>query len=153
MSKEINETTKLKDPNESKEQASQNQLNNNQNQSQNVSQEENSSLYNDPQYRALLSHFGGQIPKLRPELQQLKEQVLHYGSDIIDGEDEKKYEDRSYFEKLGHKLYQYWAVFEHYLHAFLAVGVAVYIIYYTNLFYNLYFNPKIKKYYLYASAV
>ena len=153
MSKEINETTKLKGPNESKEQASQNQLNNNQNQSQNVSQEENSSLYNDPQYRALLNHFGGQIPKLRPELQQLKEQVLHYGSDIIDGEDEKKYEDRPYFEKLGHKLYQYWAVFEHYLHAFLAVGVAVYIIYYTNLFYNLYFNPKIKKYYLYASAV
>ena len=145
MSKEINETTKLK---EQSEQLSPNEINNDQNKNLNTSQEQNSSLYNDPQYRALLNHFGGQIPKLRPELQQLKEQVLHFGSDIIDGEDDKKYEDRPYFEKLGHKLYQYWSVFEHYLHAFLAVGAATAKIYFTNLFYNLYFNPKIKKYYL-----
>ena len=148
MSNDINETTKLKEPNE---QPSQNNLNNNSN--QNNSSEGNSSLYNDPHYQAILNHFGGKIPRLRPELQDLKEQVLHYGTDIIDGEDEKKYADRPYFEKLGHKLYKYYEIFEHYLHAFLAVGIAAYIIYFTNLFYNLYFNPKIKRYYLYSSAI
>ena len=141
MSTDINETTKLKEPNE---QPSQNNLNNNTN--PNNSQEENSSLYNDPQYRAILNHFGGKIPRLRPELQDLKEQVLHFGTDIRDDEDEKKYADRPYFEKLGHKLYKYYEIVEHYLHAFLSMGIAVYIIYFTNLFYNLYFNPNIKRY-------
>jgi hypothetical protein len=153
MSNNINETTKLKESNESQnEEKTQTELNNN-NENQNSSEQENSRLYNDPQYRALLSHFGGKIPRLRPELQELKEQVLKFGTDIIDGEDEKKYVDRPYFEKLGHKLYQYYEFIEHYLHAFLAVGIGVYIIYYTNLFYNLYYNPKIKRYYLYSSAI
>ena len=150
MSNDINETTKLKESNN--ESSSQNQLNNN-NIDKNTSQEESSKLNNDPRYRELLSHFGGQIPKLRPELRELKEQVLKYGSDIIDGEDEKQYADRPFFEKLGHKLYQYFAFMEHYIHAYLSVALAAYIIYYTNLFYNLYFNPKIKRYYLYSSAI
>ena len=148
MSKDINETTQLKESNEPQ---TRNNLNNKE--EQNQSQQGNSSLYNDPQYRALLNHFGGKIPRLRPELQELKEQVLKYGTDIMDDEDEKKYADRPYFEKLGHKLYKYYAIFEHYLHAFLAVAVAIYIIYYTNLFYQLYYNPKIKRYYLYACAI
>ena len=153
MSNNINETTKLKESNESQnEEKTQTELNNN-NENQNSSEQENSRLYNDPQYRALLSHFGGKIPRLRPELQELKEQVLKFGTDIVDGEDEKKYVDRPYFEKLGHKLYQYYEFIEHYLHAFLAVGAAIYIIYFTNLFYNLYFNLKIKKFYLYLSAL
>ena len=148
MSIDINETTQLKESNEPQ---TRNNLNNKE--EQNQSQQGNSSLYNDPQYRALLNHFGGKIPRLRPELQELKEQVLKYGTDIMDDEDEKKYADRPYFEKLGHKLYKYYAIFEHYLHAFLAVAVAIYIIYYTNLFYQLYYNPKIKRYYLYACAI
>ena len=148
MSKDINETTQLKESNEPQ---TRNNLNNKE--EQNQSQQGNSSLYNDPQYRALLNHFGGKIPRLRPELQELKEQVIKYGTDIMDDEDEKKYADRPYFEKLGHKLYKYYAIFEHYLHAFLAVAVAIYIIYYTNLFYQLYYNPKIKRYYLYACAI
>jgi hypothetical protein len=148
MSKDINETTQLKESNEP-----QTRNNLNSEEEQNQSQQGNSSLYNDPQYRALLNHFGGKIPRLRPELQELKEQVLKYGTDIMDDEDEKKYADRPYFEKLGHKLYKYYAIFEHYLHAFLAVAVAIYIIYYTNLFYQLYYNPKIKRYYLYACAI
>ena len=149
MSYNNNETTRLKELNDDTN--IHNTLN--KNNTHNNSQEENSKLYNDPEYRALLSHFGGQIPKLRPELQQLKEQVLKYGSDIVDGEDEKKYIDRPYFEKLGHKLYQYYSFIEHYIHAFLAVVLAIFIIYKTNLFYNLYFNPKVKKYYLYSSAI
>ena len=99
MSKDINETTQLKESNEPQ---TRNNLNNKE--EQNQSQQGNSSLYNDPQYRALLNHFGGKIPRLRPELQELKEQVLKYGTDIMDDEDEKKYADRPYFEKLGHKL-------------------------------------------------
>ena len=85
MSKDINETTQLKEPNE--QQQTQNNLKSNEN--QNKSQENDSSLYNDPQYRALLNHFGGKIPRLRPELQELKEQVFKYGTDITDDEDEK----------------------------------------------------------------
>ena len=149
MSKDINETTQLKELNE--QQQTQNNLKSNEN--QNKSQENDSSLYNDPQYRALLNHFGGKIPRLRPELQELKEQVLKYGTDITDDEDEKKYASRPYFEKLGHKLYKYYEIIEHYVHAFLAVAIAVYIIYYTNLFYQLYYNPKIKRYYLYSCAI
>ena len=133
----------------------QHELNNNINNyiNNNTTEDETSRLYTDPQYKALLSHFGGKIPRLRPELQDLKKEVLHFGSDIIDGEDEKKYEDRPYLEKLGHKLYIFLSFIEHYVHAFLSVALAVFIIYYTNLFYNLYFNPKIKKYYLYSSAI
>ena len=119
----------------------------------NSTEEETSRLYTDPQYKAIINHFGGQIPRLRPELRELKEQVLHFGTDIEDGEDAKKYEDRPYLEKLGHKIYVYYTYIEHYVHAFLAVALAIYIIYKTNLFFNLYFNPKIKKYYLYSSAL
>ena len=78
---------------------------------------------------------------------------MHFGSDIIDGEDQSKYEDRPIMEKLGHKLYKIYEVIEHYLHVFLSLATAVYIIYYTNLFYNLYFNPKISRFYLYLSAL
>ena len=152
MKENINETTKLK---ESIEADNQNQQNSDENKStsQKTSNENSSQLYNDPQYKALLNHFGGQIPRLRPELRELKEQVLHFGSDIIDDEDQKKYEDRPYLEKLGHKLYKIYEFIEHYLHAFLSIGVGIFIIYYTNLFYNLYFNEKIKKYYLFSSAL
>ena len=153
MKETINETTKLKESIDKQNENSQENSNQSQETSQNTSNEDSSKLYNDPQYRALLNHFGGQIPRLRPELRELKEQVLHFGTDIVDGEDEKKYEDRPYLEKLGHKLYQYYEFVEHYLHAFLSVGVAIFIIYYTNLFYNLYYNPKIKRYYLYSSAI
>ena len=159
MKENINETTKLKEPIESETPNQlQNQIQNKHNIEQNestlekTSNENSSQIYNDPQYRALLNHFGGQIPRLRPELHELKEQVLHFGSDIVDDEDEKKYEDRPYLEKLGHKLYKVYEFIEHYLHAFLSVGVAIYIIYKTNIFFNLYFNEKIKKYYLYSSA-
>ena len=154
MKENINETTQLKEPeNHENPEQSNEQLNNNPNQNNTQENNTNSSLYKDPQYRALLNHFGGKIPRLRPELQDLKEQVLKYGSDIVDDEDQKKYEDRPFLEKLGHKLYKYYEIVEHYLHAFIAVAVAIYIIYFTNMFYNLYFNPKIKRYYLYTSAL
>lgn len=152
MKENINETTKLKESIDEQKNPEKNSSQNDE-QSQKPSNETTSQLYNDPQYRALLNHFGGKIPRLRPELQELKEQVLHFGSDIRDDEDQKKYEDRPYFEKLGHKLYQIYEFVEHYLHAFLSMGLAFGIIYYTNLFYNLYYNPKIKKYYLYSSAL
>ena len=90
--------------------------------------------------------------KLRQELNDLKKEVLHFGSDIIDGEEDKKYEDRPILEKMGHKLYKIYEVIEHYTHVFVSMAGAIYIIYYTNLFYNLYFNPKINKFYLYLSA-
>jgi len=109
-------------------------------------------LKDDPQYKFFLSHFNGEKPKLRPELKELKQEVLHFGSDIIDEEDKSKYEDRPSLEKLGHKIYKIYEVVEHYLHAFLSMAFAIYIIYYTNLFYNLYFNPKINRLYLYLSA-
>jgi hypothetical protein len=152
MKETINETTKLKESIDKQNENSQENSNQSQETSQNTSNEDSSKLYNDPQYRALLNHFGGQIPRLRPELRELKEQVLHFGSDIVDDEDPKKYADRPYLEQLGHKLYKLYEFIEHYLHAFLSVGVAIFIIYKTNLFFNLYFNEKIKKYYLYSSA-
>lgn len=114
--------------------------------------DETAKLYDDPQYRYFLSHFNGQKPRLRPELNDLKKEVLRFGSDILD-DDKKKYEDRPALEKLGHKLYKYYEVIEHYTHAIVSMALAVFIIYYTNLFYNLYFNPKIKKYYLYSCAL
>ena len=131
------------------------QNNNNDNNEENshLMNDETAKLKQDPQLQFLYSHFGGEKPKLRPELQDLKKEVLHFGSDIIDGEDNKKYEDRPALEKLGHKIYLILEVVEHYFHVFLSIGVAIYIIYYTNMFYNLYFNPKINRFYLYSSAL
>ena len=84
MKENINETTKLKEPIEAEIQnkiQNQNQQNIEKNEStlEKTSNENSSQIYNDPQYRALLNHFGGQIPRLRPELRELKEQVLHFG--------------------------------------------------------------------------
>ena len=124
---------------------------NNENNNNNIN-DETSKLNENPQFQYFMSHFNGEKPKLNPDLINLKKQVLEFGSDIIDGEDQKKYENRPTLEKLGHKLYIAYEVIEHYVHVFLSLAAAVYIIYYTNLFYNLYFNPKIKKFYLYLSA-
>ena len=126
------------------------QLNNNK-----INDDETERLKEDTQrkyYSYFYSQFNGKKPQLRPELKKLQKEVLNYGSDIIDGEDKKKYENRPALEILGHKLYNIMAIIEHYFHAILSIIVAIYIIYYTNLFYNLYFNPKIDKYYLYCSA-
>ena len=114
--------------------------------------DETAKLNENPQFQYFMSHFNGEKPKLNPDLINLKKQVLEFGSDIIDGEDQKKYENRPALEKLGHKLYNAYEIIEHYVHVFLSLAAAIYIIYYTNLFYNLYFNPKIKKFYLYLSA-
>ena len=67
--------------------------------------DETSRLNEDEQFQHLSSRFKEEKLKLRPELNDLKKEVLHFGSDIIDGEDQKKYEDRPALEKLGHKLY------------------------------------------------
>jgi hypothetical protein len=125
---------------------------NNNNLNNNIN-DETAKLNEDQQYQYFLSHFNGEKPKLRPELKELQKEVLHYGSDIIDEENQSKYEDRPIMEKLGHKLYKIYEVVEHYLHVFLSLATAIYIIYYTNLFYNLYFNPKINRFYLYLSAL
>ena len=114
--------------------------------------DETAKLKEENQFESFASHFKVEQFKLRPELNDLKKEVLHYGSDIIDGEDQKKYEDRPILEKFGHKLYNIYVVIEHYTHVLLSMAGAAYIIYYTNLFYNLYFNPKINKFYLYLSA-
>ena len=115
--------------------------------------DETARLTDDPNYQYFLSHFKGEKPKLNPELKELKEQVLRFGSDIVDGEDSKKYEDRPFLEKVGHKLYGFYEVVENYTHIIGSILIAIAIIYYTNLFYNLYFNPKINTYYLYMSAL
>ena len=127
--------------------------NNNNEGNNNIMNDETAKLKQDPQLQFLYSHFNGEKPKLRPELQDLKKEVLQFGSDIIDGEDDKKYYDRPALEKLGHKIYLVLEVIEHYFHVFLSIAVAIYIIYYTNMFYNLYFNPKINTFYLYSSAL
>ena len=114
--------------------------------------DETSKLNEDSNFRNIASYIKEEKLRIRPELNDLKREVLHYGSDIIDGEDEKKYEDRPFLEKLGHKAYKVYEVVEHYVHVFLSIAAAIYIIYYTNLFYNLYFNPKINKFYLYLSG-
>ena len=108
--------------------------------------DETSKLNEDSNFRNISSYIREEKLRIRPELNDLKREVLHYGSDIIDGEDEKKYEDRPFLEKLGHKAYKVYEVVEHYVHVFLSIAAAIYIIYYTNLFYNLYFNPKINKF-------
>ena len=55
MSNNINETTKLKESNESQnEEKTQTELNNN-DENQNLSEQENSRLYNDPQYLLYLN--------------------------------------------------------------------------------------------------
>lgn len=141
----VNSEMKEKIEEESKE-INNNNLHNNIN-------DETAKLNEDQQYQYFLSHFNGEKPKLRPELRELKQEVLHFGSDIIDGEDQSKYEDRPIMEKFGHKLYKIYEVIEHYLHVLLSLAAAIYIIYYTNLFYNLYFNPKINRFYLYLSAL
>jgi hypothetical protein len=124
---------------------------NNDNENNNIN-DETARLNENPQFQYFMSHFNGQKPKLRPDLIDLKKEVLEFGSDIIDDEDQKKYENRPVLEKFGHKLYNIYEVVEFYVHVFVSVAGAIYIIYYTNLFYNLYFNPKIKKFYLYLSA-
>ena len=129
------------------EEARADELNNNDN-----INDETSRLNQDPQFQYFLSHFNGEKPKLNPDLKDLKEEVLRYGSDINDNDDQKKYEDRPLLEKWGHKLYNIFEVVEHYTHIILSIALAIFIIYYTNLFYNLYFNPKIKKFYLYSCA-
>ena len=129
-----------------------NKLNNGNNINNNNINDETAKLNENLQFQYFMSHFNGEKPKLNPDLLNLKKEVLEFGSDIIDGEDQKKYEKRPALEKLGHKLYNAYEVIEHYVHVFLSLAAAIYIIYYTNLFYNLYFNPKIIKFYLYLSA-
>ena len=126
--------------------------NNNENKNINNINDETMKLKEDHQFQEMVSKFRSENFKLNPDLLELKKEVLHFGSDIIDGEDQKKYEDRPTLEKMGHKLYNIYEVVEHYIHALLSMAAAIYIIYYTNLFYNLYFNPKINKLYLYTSA-
>ena len=135
--------------NSKEEEAKGDELNNN---NDNIN-DETSRLNEDPQYQYFLSHFKGEKPKLRPELKDLKEEVLRFGSDINDADDPKKYEDRPVLEKLGHKLYNISVVVEHYTHIILSIAFAIFIIYYTNLFYNLYFNPRINNFYLYTCAL
>ena len=114
--------------------------------------DETSKLNEDSNFHNLSSYIKEEKLRIRPELNDLKREVLHYGSDIIDEEDQKKYEDRPALEKLGHIIYKAYEVLEHYVHVVLSIIAAIYIIYYTNLFYNLYFNPKINKFYLYLSG-
>ena len=130
------------------EEARADELNNNDN-----INDETSRLNQDPQFQYFLSHFNGEKPKLNPDLKDLKEEVLRYGSDINDNDDQKKYEDRPLLEKWGHKLYNIFEVVEHYTHIILSIALAIFIIYYTNLFYNLYFNPRINNFYLYTCAL
>ena len=141
MKKNDDEKTKLK--------INQEQKDNSNNQDEN---DERAKLNEDSQYQYFLSHFNQMKPKLNPELKTIKQNILRYGSDIIDEDDPKKYADRPVLEKYGHKVYNIAIIFEHYFHAFLSIVIAIYIIYYTNLFYNLYFNPKINRLYLYFSA-
>ena len=113
---------------------------NNDNQNENTDNNLYSNLNNNPSI------------KLNPELKDLQKEVLRYASDIVDGEDMSKYEDRPSLEKVGHKLYKAYEIIEHYVFAFLSIGFAIYVIYYTNLFYNLYFNPRVNEICLYLSA-
>lgn len=114
--------------------------------------DETSKINEDSNFKNISSYIKEEKLRIRPELNDLKREVLHFGSDIIDEEDQKKYEDRPILEKFGHKLYKVYEIIEHYVHVVLSIVAAIYIIYYTNLFYNLYFNPKIYKFYLYLSA-
>ena len=129
-----------------------NNENNNSNTYNNIN-DETEKLNEENHLQDLASCFREEKLKLRPELYNLKKEVLRYGSDILDDDDQKKYEDRPALEKFGHKLYNIYDVLEHYIHVFLSIAGAIYLIYYTNLFYNLYFNLKIKKFYLYLSAL
>lgn len=87
-----------------------------------------------------------------PELLKLKNEILEQGTDITD-ENSEEFRNRIFLEKLGHRLYNYGAFLEHYIHAFLSMAIAIYLIYYTNIFYHIYFNPKVIRFNLYISCL
>ena len=92
--------------------------------------------------------------------EKTRKEIIRDGKDINsddedneDEEDENKYRERPAMEILAHKFYKIYEIISHYIHAILSIIIAIYTIYYTNLFYNLYTNEKINRFYLILSAI
>lgn len=61
--------------------------------------------------------------------------------------EEENVRPKSKLDEIGEVLYKVFCIVEHYVHALLSVVVAGFVIYYTNFFYNLFFNPYVDQRY------
>ena len=91
------------------------------------------------------------IPK-RPIDPKIIKDILKNGTDIVD-ENEENLDERPKLEIFAHKLYNILEIIEQYVYAFCSIVLACGIIYYTNFFYNLYFNEKVDRLYQFFSLI
>lgn len=87
----------------------------------------------------------------RPIDEKIIKDILKNGSDIVD--DDEDIDDRPKLEIFAHKMYKYLEILAHYIFALCSILLAIFIIYYTNFFYNLYFNEKVDKLYEIFSGI
>ena len=88
----------------------------------------------------------------RPIDPEIVKDILKNGSDIVD-ENEENLDERPKLEIFAHRLYNILAIIEQYAYAFCSIVLACGIIYYTNFFYNLYFNEKVDRLYQFFSLI
>ena len=88
----------------------------------------------------------------RPIDPEIVKDILKNGSDIVD-ENEENLDERPKLEIFAHKLYNILEIIEQYVYAFCSICLAGGIIYYTNFFYNLYFNEKVDRLYQFFSLI
>ena len=88
----------------------------------------------------------------RPIDPEIVKDILKNGSDIVD-ENEENFDERPKLEIFAHRLYNILAIIEQYAYAFCSIVLACGIIYYTNFFYNLYFNEKVDRLYQFFSLI
>ena len=88
----------------------------------------------------------------RPIDPKIIKDILKNGSDIVD-ENEENLDERPKLEIFAHRLYNILAIIEQYAYAFCSIVLACGIIYYTNFFYNLYFNEKVDRLYQFFSLI
>ena len=104
----------------------------------------------DSEFIYLKDETRNKIPN-RPIDPKIIKDILKNGTDIVD--EDENLDERPKLEIFAHKLYKIFEIIEQYVYAFCSICLACYIIYYTNFFYNLYFNDKIDRIYQFFSLI